>query len=117
MVTFRCVNKVNNKTTYKYFPEADERKKSGLITFDFANESYEITRLAELDWIREISADELNTLADSINEMKREIGEMDYIEHVSESEQEVVYADKVISRIWECYLNGNIPESGTVVWY
>ena len=32
MVTFRCVNKDNNKTTYKYFPEADERKKSGLIT-------------------------------------------------------------------------------------
>ena len=34
MVTFRCVNKVNNKTTYKYFPEADEKKRADTKLFN-----------------------------------------------------------------------------------
>ena len=117
MVTYKLINKNKGKYVYEYFPESDVSKKGGLITFDFTNKNYEITRLAEMDRVKDISADELNSLADAINEMKREIGETDYVEYVTEPEQEVIYADKVISKIQECYLNGGIPKSGTVMWY
>ncbi len=117
MVTFKLIEKTEDKLVYWYYPEGQEDKRPGVIIVDFKTEEIMITELAEEDWERDIPVEELNIIIESINQMKRERGETDFIEKAAEPEHSIYYGDHAVREIKK-YLNyGTIPEKGMQAWY
>ena len=121
MVTFIIERKDNTKATYRYYPENHTDSLFGIISVCLENGDVTIDIVAEEDFICRTSADELNSMRDAINEMRKENGEPPLTEEelptATESEEWYYYADHVIRRIRKELENGNIPEKGTVAWY
>ena len=78
MVTFRLIEEDEQKIIYWYFPEGKEDKGHGVIIVDKVQEEIDITEVAPDDFERDIPAEELNELAEAINQMKREAREGRY---------------------------------------
>lgn len=58
-----------------------------------------ITEVVEIDWERDIPPEEMNELVRAINQMKRERGDTDFIEPVTEPEHNIYYGDHAVSEI------------------
>ena len=77
----------------------------------------DITELAEEDWERDIPPDELNELAEAINQMKRERGATDFVELVTEPEHSIYYGDHAVREIVKHLREGKVPKKGMQAWY
>lgn len=117
MVTFKLIEKSEGKLVYWYYPEGNEDKRPGTIIVNRLKEEIELTELAEDDWERDIPADEINKLIESINKMKRENGETDFLSLVTEPEHDILYGDHAIREIIKLLREGEIPEKGMQMWY
>ena len=62
MVTFKLIEETDEYLLYWYYAEGDESLKPGIIIVDKINGKIDITELAEDDWERDISVEELNEL-------------------------------------------------------
>lgn len=117
MVTFNLIEKSEEKLVYWYYPEGNEEKRPGVIVVDRIKEEIEITELAEDDWERDIPAEEINELIESINQMKREDGETDLLALVTEPEHNIWYGDHAVREIIKHLREGKVPEKGMQMWY
>lgn len=117
MVTFKLIEKCEEKLVYYYYSEGNEDKRPGTIIVNRFNEEIELTELAEDDWEREIPAGEINELIESINQMKRENDETDFLSLVTESKRDIWYGDHAIREIIKHLREGEIPEKGMQLWY
>lgn len=95
MVSFKLIEKCEEELVY-YYPEGNEDKRPGTIIVYRLKEEIELTELAEDDWEREIPAGEINELIESINQMKRENGETDFLSLVTEPEHDIWYGNHAI---------------------
>lgn len=86
MVTFKIVEETDEYLLYWYYAEGNESLKPGIIIVDKINGKIDITELAEDDWERDISVEELNELAESVNREIREEGGTDFLELATEPE-------------------------------
>lgn len=117
MVTFKLIEKCNEKLTYWYYPEGNEDKRPGIIIVNRLKEEIELIELAEDDWEQDIPADEINELIEPINQMKRENGETDFLSLVTEPEHDIWYGNHAIREIRKHLREGKIPEKGMQMWY
>ena len=80
-----------------------------------------IRKLAPNDFSREISVEELNSLRNSVNAMRKENDESELTEEEwpssTEPEVSTFYADHAIRKIADAYRNGFLLENGKAVWY
>ena len=117
MVSFKLIEKNEDNLVYHYYPEADENLKRGVIIVDRIKEEIFVSELAENDWERYISTEELNEVYDSFNRILKEEGKEEQINYATEPVHSVFYADPVIREISKRINSGEIPEEGSVVWY
>ena len=117
MVDFELIEERINKLVYWYYPEGNKSSKPGTIIVDRIEGDIKIAELADKDFERDIAADELNTLAEAINEMKRERGATDFVEFTSESEHSVYYGEQAVWGIRDKLHEGIVPKKGNRIWY
>lgn len=117
MVTFRLIEVDEQRIVYWYFPEGKEEKGHGIIIVDRLQDEIAITEVAPEDIERDISAEELNKMAEAINQMKREAGKTDFVEMTTESEHSTYYGDHAVREILKHLRKGEIPEKGKQIWY
>ena len=117
MVTFEKQKEDEKYISFFYYPEDNREKKPGLIVFDKQKEEIDIVEVAEEDFERDIPPEELNELANAINEMKLENEETDFVELASEPEHGLWYGDRAVSEISSYLQNGVVPEKGAQMWY
>ena len=117
MVTFRLIEENEQRIVYWYFPEGKEDKGNGVIIVDKVNEEIDITEVAPSDFERDIPAEELNELAEAINQMKREAGETDFVEMATEPEHSIYYGDHAVREIVKYLRKGEVPRKGMQMWY
>jgi len=121
MVTFVINSKNAKNVVYKYYPENHTDSIHGVITIHLENGSITLDVVAEEDFLRKISADELNKMRNAINEMRIENGEPPLTEEAlptaTESEEWYYYAAHAMRRMREEFVKGKILEKGTVAWY
>lgn len=84
MVTFKLIEETDEYLIYWYYTNGNESLKLGIIIVDKINGKIDITELAEDDWERDISVEELNELAESVNREIREEGGTDFLELATE---------------------------------
>lgn len=117
MVTFRLVEETDERLVFWYYPEGHEDKRPGIIVVDRIKEEIDVTELAEEDWERDIPPEELNELAEAINQMKRERGATDFVELVTEPEHSIYYGDHAVREIAKHLREGKVPKKGRQAWY
>ena len=117
MVTFKLVEETDEYLLYWYYAEGDESLKPGIIIVDKIKGKIDITELAENDWERDISVEELNELAESVNREIREEGETDFLELATEPEHSVFFVDHAVNAIWDKLREGIVPKKGARAWY
>lgn len=117
MVTFKLVEQTEKNLIYWYYPENHQDSEPGIITVDLEKDEIEITKVAADDFVRDIHPEEINSLIDSINEMRQERGETDLEEHVTESEHSIMYGDHAVREIIKYLRKGEIPKKGMQMWY
>ena len=117
LVTFRLEKEDDNSIIYWYFPEGKEANGHGVIVYDKNDEEIAITEVAPNDLERDISPEELNELAEAINQMVRERGGTDFVEMTTETVHSVFYGDHAIREILKNLRNGVIPQKGSQIWY
>lgn len=121
MVAFEIESLKHNKAVYKYFPENNKDKMYGKISVQLPDGDAILDVAAEEDFLRRTSADELNEMRDTINQMRAERGEPKLTEEelptATEDNIWYYYANHVINKINNEIKEGRIPEKGTVIWY
>lgn len=117
MVTFKLVEETEEYLVYWYYPNGKEELKPGIIIVDKINGKIDITELAEDDWERDISVEELNELAESVNREIREEGGTDFLELATEPEHSVLFGDHAVNAIWDKLREGIVPKKGARAWY
>lgn len=117
MVTFTLISNDGTKLVFWYYPEDKKEFEPGIIEVDLSTHDIRITKIAEEDAEDDIPPEELNELAESINRMKRERGEADFVEMETEPMHTVYYGDHAVSEILKHLREGNIPEKGMQAWY
>ena len=117
MVTFKLVEESDEYLLYWYYAEGNESLKPGIIIVDKIKGKIDITELAEDDWERDISVEELNELAESVNREIREEGGTDFLELATEPEHSVFFGDHAVKAIWDKLCEGIVPKKGARAWY
>ena len=117
MVTFRLIEEDAQRIVYWYFPEGKEENGHGVIIVDKMQERIDITEVAPDDFERDISPEELNELAETINQMKREVGESDFVELSTEPEHSIYYGDHAVREIIKRLQKNEVPQKGMKKWY
>ena len=117
MVKYRLKEKTEDELVYWYYPEGREDKHHGVVIVNLLTNDIVISELAEDDFEREISVEEHNRFIDSLNEMIKENGESDFVDHVAKPEKYAFYGCQVIQGIRQELDAGSIPEKGCRVWY
>lgn len=121
MVTFEVESKDNTKVVYRYYPENHLDRPFGIIDLDLENGDIYIVKAADEDYIFCISAEEQNSMRDTINEMRKETGMPPLTEEelptATKDEEWYYYAEHAIRRIREELEKGSAPENGVVIWY
>lgn len=117
MVTFKLVKKTDNEAVYHYFPE--DHEDYGVISIDLASFSAKVICIAENDFKRVVTTEELKESLRSMNEMNKESGKPPISEEEWSTEEFefVYYADHAISKIRKLCKSGEVPTEGTVMWY
>ena len=121
MVTFKILYKTDTEIRYEYYPEDDKNSIAGLIGINVVEDTIELLQPAERDRMRIIKAEELNSMRDSINEMRKENGEPPLSEEelptATEDSKYYQYAFHAIRKINEAYEDGRVLEEGMAAWY
>ena len=121
MVIFKLIEKTDDKIIYHYWPEAKTDHDYGVICIDIALNDIKVIKLAEDDWERVITKEELNEMRDRINEDRLANGEEVLTEEelpiATEEVLNVYYGNHAISKIWEAYKEGIILDEGKCCWY
>lgn len=117
MITFNLVEETNERLVFWYYPEGNEDKRPGIIVVDRIKEEIDVTELAEEDWERYIPPEELNELAEAINQMKHERGATDFVELAIEPEHSIYYGDHAVREIVKHLREGKVPKKGMQAWY
>lgn len=103
MVTFEIECKTSNKITYKYFPENDKKCEFGIFSILIDTGEAIIDKIAEKDFLRSTSSEELNYLRDAINKSRIENGETILSEEelplATKDEEWYYYADHAIQKV------------------
>lgn len=117
MVTFKLEKKTDNEAVYYYFPEG--HKDYGIIVINLADLSAKVICIAENDFKRVVSTEELKESLMSINEMNKELGlpPIGEDEWSTEEFEFIYYADHAITKIRELCKNGEVPKEGMAMWY
>lgn len=120
MVSFELKEDNVSVAVYWYYPE-DDKENYGVLVVDKVNGKIVIDKLAPNDFFREISVEELNSLRNSVNAMRKENDESELTEEEwpssTEPEVSTFYADHAIRKIADAYRNGFLLENGKAVWY
>ena len=117
MVTFKLKEETTDSVTFLYYPEGREDKHPGTIIYNKGIDQLSISELAEDDWERDISIEELDQMADTINLMIIEAGSSDFVETAKEPGHIIFYGDHAIREIRRQLDKGQMPESGMTMWY
>lgn len=121
MVTFKLLYKTDTEIRYEYYPEDDKNSNAGLIGINVVEDTIELLQVAERDRMRIITAEELNSMRDSINEMRKENGTPLLTEEelptATEDSKYYQYASHTMQKINEAYESGCILEEGMAAWY
>lgn len=117
MVTFKLIEETDEYLIYWYYANGNENLKPGIIIVDKNKGTIDITELAEDDWERDISVEELNEFAESVNREIREEGGTDFLELATEPEHSVFFGDHAVKAIWDKLSEGIVPEKGARAWY
>ena len=121
MVTFRLLYKTETEIRYEYYPEDDKNSIAWLIGINVVEDTIELLQPAERDRMRIIKAEELNSMRDSINEMRKKNGEPPLCEEelptATEDSKCYQYASHAINKINKAYEDGHILEEGMAAWY
>ena len=121
MVTFKLLYKSNTEIRYEYYPEDDKNCNAGLIGINILEDTIELLQPAERDIMHIIKAEELNSMRDSINELRKENGEPllseEELPTATEDSKYYWYASHAINKINKAYEEGCVLQEGTVVWY
>ena len=117
MVTFKLIEETDEYLIYWYYTNGNESLKPGIIIVDKINGKIDITELAEDDWERDISVEELNELAESVNREIREEGGTDFLEIAKDLEHSVFLGDHAVNAIWDKLREGIVPKKGVRAWY
>ncbi|NMC55951.1 MAG: hypothetical protein GYA50_01850 [Eubacteriaceae bacterium] len=121
MVTFIIILIKDFEIQYEYYPEDDHSKKPGIIKIDKINDTIEILRPAEDDIYITHTAAELNSMRDSVNEMRKEEGRSELTEeewpNATKDDSYYWFAYHAISEITKAYNNGIVLEKGSSAWY
>lgn len=121
MVTFRMIFKSDKEIRYEYFPEGNKASTPGIIDINLVNKEIKVLLPAEQDILITATAESLNVMRKSINEMRAELGEQPLTEEelpiVTHNRHYYCYASKAINRIIDSYNNGILLEDGHVIWY
>ena len=117
MVSFKLIKKTKKELIYCYYPEGNETKAPGIIIVDCLSGEVRITQVAEDDSERMISPDELNELAEEINDYEEENETNESVETVTDYIRYVYYGDHAVREIKRCIRSGEILEKGMQSWY
>ena len=113
-VTFKILYKTDTEIRYEYYPEDDKNSIAGLIGINVAEDIIELLQPAERDRMHIIKAEELNFMRDSINEMRKENGELPLSEEelptATGDSKYYQYASHAIKKINEAYEGGRVLE-------
>lgn len=101
MVTFLLKSVNNGLYTYEYYPEDNRHSQAGTITLCTISKRLSLEKLAEDDFICQTID---NPQYD--NEISLDIDERCHF-----------YADHVMQKIWDSYMEGTPLKNGKVVWY
>lgn len=117
MVTFEVFFNDNKIAKYHYWAQGDKSKRPGIITVDLNTGFIEVTEIAEDDWKRIITAEELNKFLDSLNELRRERNEEPYDDYTDKDEISYFFADHAFSTIHKKLVEGELIKEGSSAWY
>ena len=117
MVTFNLIEENSDSLFYCYYPEGLNDKRPGKIIVDRIANKIEIAELAEEDFERVITPEELNELGKVINQMKREQGDSDFVEPAVKPIHSTFYGDHAVNEIVKQLRSGITPRQGKRVWY
>ena len=117
MVTFKLVKKTDNEAVYHYFPEG--HKDYGIVAINLADLSAKVICIAENDFKRVVTTEELKESLMSVNETNKELGlpPIGEDEWSTEEFESIYYADPAITKIRELCKNGEVPKEGMAMWY
>ena len=120
MVEFKLKSKENGIYIYEYYPEGDFSKKPGIVKLDTNKEEIEIAVMAEEDFVRIITAEELNESRESMNKLRQEEGDPPLTEEewplAKEDEEYYLYASPMIAKICDDFAAGDLKEEGMIAW-
>ena len=121
MVSFELKEVTDSVAIYWYYLENDKETGYGILTLDKKNGYVSITKMAQNDFSRVISVEELNSLRNSVNDMRKENGEPELTEEEwpssTEPEISTFYADHVMRKLVDAFKNGTLLESGSAIWF
>lgn len=120
MVYFEIMKKEESKVIYWYYPEND-RSSHGIIFLNLSTGDVFVSEIASTDIVRQVSMEEINSLRDSVNQMRKIEGLPLLTEEEWPSAKGLeiccMYGDRAIRRIKEAYESGTVLESGFAAWY
>ena len=120
MLKFKLISKENGIYIYEYYPEGDFSKKPGIVKLDTNKEEIEVVVMAEEDFVRIITAEELNVSRESMNKLRQEEGDPPLTEEewplAKEDEEYYLYASPMIAKICDDFAAGDLKEEGMIAW-
>ena len=121
MVTFELIENTIDFIRYRYYPENHRDREPGIIEFDIKSGSIVVDTPAADDFIRTVSAEELNSMRNRIDEMRKENDESEFTENelpiAQKNEQWYWFANHAIKAIEDAYNSGEILTEGIATWY
>ena len=120
MVTFKLMSQTDTVLTYYYYPNGEEDKDFGIFDLDLSYNTIILKKLAEDDFERVITKEELNEMRASINQLRLKNGEAELSEEeLPLATEDIIsryYADHAVLKVFEAYKEGEILEAGQVRW-
>lgn len=121
MVSYELITKKDHQMIYTYYPEDDRSSNPGIITFYLEEQKFILEKVAEGDALRVATVEEMNSLRDSINVLRKESGLLELTEeelpYPTYDEVYYCYASHVIADIRDQWHHGHLPDDGMVMWY
>lgn len=120
MVTFRLIERSDEKLVYRYFPLGKAEHGFGIIEVDRIAGRIDVKELAPDDMLRKHTVEEQLRIRNAIVNMRRteQLPELTEEEFPIPTEDKIstIFADHAIQKIVEAYNRGDILEEGQAVW-
>lgn len=121
MVYYRLKEKNERYIRYEYYPEKHLDSNPGIIVVDITDETIDIERLADEDFIITHSVQEQNELRDSVNATRKEKGRPELTEEewpsATSEMQYASYGSHAMHNLMEKINADEIPTEGMEMWY